>query len=94
MRIEQKLCKVKIFQLQSMSNAIRGRSKVCVQEFSYFVSGLDIQLEQSYNNSPVRKKLLQVAKYDESYPLFFEQLMEVKVSRRESGDMGSIPDEC
>ena len=40
------------------------------------------------------KKLLQVAKYDESYPLFFEQLMEVKVSRRESGDMGSIPDEC
>ena len=32
------------------------RSKVCVQEFWYFVSGLDIQLEQSENDSPVRKK--------------------------------------
>ena len=32
------------------------RSKVCVQEFSYFVSGLDIQLEQSKNNSPICKK--------------------------------------
>ena len=32
------------------------RSKVCVQEFSYFVSGLGIQLEQSENNSPVLKK--------------------------------------
>ena len=43
------------------------RSKVCVQEFSYFLSGLDIQLEKSEYNSPVRKKnRLQVAKYDES----------------------------
>ena len=42
------------------------QSKVCVQEFSYFVSGLEIQLEQSKNYSPVRKKnQLQVAKYDE-----------------------------
>ena len=32
------------------------QSKVCVQEFSYFVSGLDIQLEQS-EDSPVREKL-------------------------------------
>ena len=32
------------------------RSKVCVQEFSYFVSGLDIQLEQYENDSPVSKK--------------------------------------
>ena len=29
------------------------RSKVCVQEFLYFVSGLDIQLEQSENDNPV-----------------------------------------
>ena len=35
----------------------RLKSKVCVQEFSYFVSGLDIQLEQSENDSPVRKKM-------------------------------------
>ena len=33
------------------------RSKICVQEFSYFVSGLGIQLEQSENKSPVRKKI-------------------------------------
>ena len=33
------------------------RSKVCVQEFSYFVSGLDIQLEKSEYDSPVRKKI-------------------------------------
>ena len=32
------------------------QSKVCVQEFSYFVPGLDIQLEQSMNDSPVSKK--------------------------------------
>ena len=34
------------------------RSKVCVQEFSNFVSGLDIQSEQSEYNSPVRKTLI------------------------------------
>ena len=36
------------------------QSKVCVQEFSYFVSrsGFDIQLEQSGNDSPVTKKLV------------------------------------
>ena len=32
-------------------------SKVCVQEFSYFVSGLDIQLEKSEYDSPVRQKI-------------------------------------
>ena len=31
--------------------------KVCVQEFSFFVSGLGIQLEQNENDSPVRKKI-------------------------------------
>ena len=33
------------------------RSKVCVHKLSYFVSGLDTQLEQSENDSPVRKKI-------------------------------------
>ena len=38
------------------------RSKVCVHEFSFFVSGLDNQLEPLENNNPVRKKnLLQVS---------------------------------
>ena len=43
---EHKLCKVKLFQLQPMSN-----------EFWNIVSGLDIQLEQSKNNNPVCKKI-------------------------------------
>ena len=53
------------------------RSKVCVQEFPYFVSGLSglhIQFEQSENDcpvTPVRKKYrLQVAKFDESHTVF------------------------
>ena len=33
------------------------RSKVCVQEFSYFASGLDIQLKKSEYDNPVRKKI-------------------------------------
>ena len=33
------------------------RSKVCVQEFSYFVSGLKMELEKSEYFSPVRKKI-------------------------------------
>ena len=33
------------------------QSKVCVQEFWYFVSGLDIQLEQSKNDCFVCKKV-------------------------------------
>ena len=100
------------------------QSKVCVQEFSYFVSGLDIQDEKSEYNSPVHQKnqlqvakydnlytiffkeqsytpknQLQVAKYDQSYIVFFKDLIRtyslvVKVSRRESGDMGLILDEC
>ena len=32
------------------------RSKVCAQEFWYFVPGLDIQLEQSENDNPALKK--------------------------------------
>ena len=37
-------------------NAKMYRPKVCVQEFWYFVHGLDIQLEQSENDNPARKK--------------------------------------
>ena len=45
------------------------------------------------------KNSLQVAKCDESYTVFFQQLMRtnglvVKVNWRESGDLGSITDEC
>ena len=70
------------------------RSKVCSQEFWYFVSGLDIQLEQSEYDSDVPKKnRLQVAKYDDSYKVFFESLIRtkgtiVKVSWSEFEDLG------
>ena len=62
------------------------RSKVCVQEFSYFVSGLDIQLEKSEYDSPVCKKnLLQVAKYNKAYTIFFEQSIRTVTNRWLSG---------
>ena len=44
------------------------QSKVCVSEFSNFVSHLDIQLEKSEYNSPVRKK--KMAEYN-GHILFF-----------------------
>ena len=75
------------------------RSKVCAQEFSYFVSGLDIQLEQSENNSPLRKKISCRWRNTTSHiPCFIGQLIQtnglvVEVSSRELGCMGSIPDE-
>ena len=76
-------------------------SKVCVQDFWYFVSGLDIQLEQSENHNPACKKTVcqfQVARYDESCTIFFNKFgmnsWVVKVSHIESGDMGSILAEC
>ena len=53
------------------------QSKVCFQEFSYFVSGLDIQLEQSENDSPVcsaKKNLLQVAKIQRVMYSFFQAI--------------------
>ena len=102
MSIEQKLCQVKIFQLQSMFEYVECdkmyRSKVCIQYFSYFVSWYStwkIRVLQSCT----RKNLLQVAKYDDSYYVFFEKSIRthglvVNVSRRESGDMGSNPEEC
>ena len=47
------------------------RSKVCVQEFSYFVSGLDIQLEKSEYNRPVRKKSVAGGEIRRVHVLFF-----------------------
>ena len=56
MSIEQKLCEVKIFPIYVECNKMY-QSKVCVQEFLYFVSGLDIQVEKSEYDSPVRQKI-------------------------------------
>ena len=70
------------------------RSKVCVQEFWYIVSGLDIQPEQSENNKPAAKRRFQVARNNDSCTVLFRQidinlwlsLAVVKASRSESGE--------
>ena len=79
------------------------RSKVCVQEFSYFVSGLDIQVEKSEYYSPVRQKIScrwwnmrSHIPFFSSYSYYFIRTygLVVKTGCRESGDVGSIPDDC
>ena len=61
--LDEHLAKVVHWQSEDISTPIyvecdkMYRSKVCVQEFSYFVSGLDIQLEKSEYDSPVRQKI-------------------------------------
>ena len=73
MSTKQNMCKEKIFQLRSMSNAITYLKKVCSQEFWYILSGLDIQHEQS---QIPRMKIqhasnsFKVVKYDMSYTVF------------------------
>ena len=76
------------------------RSMVCVQEFWFCVSDLDIQLEQSENDSPAREKSGSRLRETTShiYTVFFSQLIRtfgsvIKVSLSESGNLGSIPDE-
>ena len=77
MSIEQNLCQVKMFQLQSMLNWIKCINQmfntVCIQEFLYFVSGLDIQLEQSKNYNPVSKNICCSLRWwnSKSHILFF-----------------------
>ena len=51
MSIEQKMCEVKIFQLQAMSNAI-----TCIDK-RFVVDWPEIQLEQSNNDNPTPTKL-------------------------------------
>ena len=51
------------------------RSKVCVQEFSYIMSGLDIQLEKSDYVSPVCKKISCRWRNRTSHVLFFPSIM-------------------
>ena len=96
MSFEQILCKVKVFQLQSMSNAIR-----CIdQRFAFKNSRISclalmfkfkILAWQSCHST--QKNWLQVVKYDESCTVCFLLLIKtngwvVKASSRESGDMG------
>ena len=72
--IEQKLCELKIFQLQSMSNAKR-----CIdQRFAFKNSGVSclaliFNLKNPSTTVLYEKTRLQVAKYDKLYTIFFEQ---------------------
>ena len=50
------------------------QSKVCVQEFWYFVSGLDIRPEQSKNDNPAPKKLVQGCEKQRFNYLFSQQI--------------------
>ena len=75
------------------------QSKVCVQEFLYFVSSLDIQLEQSKNDNSVCKKVNSRLRDKRIIYCFFRKSILTygsvfKVSRRESGDLGFIPAGC
>ena len=72
MSVEQKLCKVKIFQLKSMSNVRR-----CIdQRYAFKNSGISC-LALMFNLSNLRttilhsKKQLPVAKHVKSYAIFF-----------------------
>ena len=55
MSIEQKSCREKTFQLQSIANVTRCIDKD-LRSRTLVVSSLDIQPEQSKNNNPARKK--------------------------------------
>ena len=70
MSIEQKMCDVKIFQLQSMSNVIR-----CIdQRFAVNKSGISY-LALLFNISNPRTTILHEkigSRYDELYTIFFQ----------------------
>ena len=76
------------------------RRKVCVQEFLYFVPGLDIQPEQSKTDNPARNNAVAGCETLRLLlTVLFSRLtqthgLEVKVSRSESGDSGSILVRC
>ena len=79
----------------------RYRSKVCAQEFWYIVSVALIFNLKNLRTTILYAEVaaLQVAKDNKSYSVFFSLLIRtyglvVKVSHRESGDLGSIPDGC
>ena len=102
MSIEQtwKLCKVKFFQLQSMSNAIRYIN----QRFAFNNSGTSC-LDLIFNLSNPRmtslhaKKQFQVARNDDSCTVIFIKMIRmydslVEASHSKSDDLGSIPAGC
>ena len=99
MSIEQKLCKVKIFQLQSMSNAIR-----CIDQWfafkNYRISCLFLIFNLKNPRSTVlyAKKSVAGGEIRRVIYSFVQHLIRtnglvVKVSCNELDNLGSIPDE-
>ena len=101
MSIEQNsdFCKVKIFQLQYMSNAIR-----CIDQRFAFKNSRISCLASIFNLNNLRTTVLYAKKsvaggeirwvmYLFFKPLIRTNVLVVKVSRSESGDLGSFPDE-
>ena len=74
MSIKQKLCKVQIFQLQSMSNTLRHID----QMFAFKNYGI-LCLALIFNLNNLRTTILyaglQVAKYNKAYTAFFSHLI-------------------
>ena len=102
MSIEQKLCEVKIFQLQSMLNAIR-----CIDQRFVFKNSriscltLIFKLKNPSMTVLYAKKSVEGGENMTSHILLFslKQLIRtyglvVKTGCRESGNMGLIPDDC
>ena len=100
-KIEQKLCEVNTNDVTNLCPiryyvSIKG----CCQEFWYILSGVDNQLEQSYNHNPARKKnWFKVVICNESYTNCFCRLilshsLGAKASRNKSDNMGSIAAVC
>ena len=100
MSIEQKLWEVKIFQLQSMLNAIRHID----QRFAFKNSrisclALIFKLKNQSTTVLFAKKSVAGGEVWQVICSFFEQFIRayglvVKTGCRVSGDLGSIPDEC
>ena len=97
---EQKLCEMKILQLQSMSNAMR-----CIDQRFAFKNSVISFLALIFNLSNLRttillwKKRFPVAKHVKLYTIFSFFLtriyaLVIKVSWSESGGSGSIPAGC
>ena len=102
MSIEQKLCKVKIFQLQSMSNAIR-----CIDQRFAFKNSRISCLALIFNLKNPSKTVLyrlhakKSVAAGEILRVIYRVFRPIDTNQwlsglccRASGDMGSTPDEC
>ena len=93
MSIEQKLCTVKIFQLQSMLNVIRCIDQRLVLKNSC-VSCLALTFKLKNLSTTVLYAKKSVAGGEIWRDMIWTNGLVVTIGCRESGNMGSIPDDC